>query len=398
VRTPFPPGTVLGDRYRVEGLIDAGGETFVHRALDEETGRDVAVRQYQCNDLEARQRWQRECAIKLRSKHVVEHHGGGEANGSLFVVVEYFDGRNLEVIIEEQGTFLPEEDVIHLAGQVAQGLADIHGARLVHRDVKSANVLVNASHLAKVIDLGLVRPWHGQTVANDGMARGTLHFMSPEHLTNPQAVDHCSDLYGLGVVMYQMTTGMLPFDGESPVDIQHKILHEEPLKPSVITPGLSPGLEAVILQLLAKDRSARFQSACSVVLLLGGDASSSCCPACGTPLVADGPYCSACGVNVGDAASAAALLCVETPSGPRWLVVPPAGQELGRAGLDPANPVVSARHARVFKMDGSWYVEDLGSTNGTWVDGQRVRGRSPLTRHSCLQFADVRCVFWERIS
>jgi hypothetical protein len=298
--------------------------------------------------------------------------------------------------VEEAGTFLPEVQVRDFARQIAQGLADMHDARLVHRDVKSANVLVDRSQQVKIIDLGLVRPWRGQTIADDGMARGTLPFMSPEHLTNPQAVDHRSDLYGLGVVMYHTGTGTLPYDGASEQDICLKILREAPLKPSVLTPGLDPDLEAVILRLLAKDPAARFQSASSLLVQLDGPGTGAPCPACGTPVLASGSYCCTCGVHLRDASAALAWLGVDTPRGPRWLAIPPGGQELGRAGLDPTNPALSARHARLLKSNGCWYVEDLGSTNGTWVDGQRVRGRAPLTARCRLQLADLCCVFLER--
>ncbi|MCK4300763.1 MAG: serine/threonine protein kinase, partial [Planctomycetes bacterium] len=242
VNGPFRRGTVLDRRYKLEELINIGGEAFVHRARDKKTGDTVVVRQYQRGDAESRQRWQRECYIRVKSEHVAEHLGGGESKGSLYVVVAYVDGRSLEAIIEEQGTYLPQADVIDFTRQIAQGLADMHDVRLVHRDLKSANVVVDRSKQAKIVDFGLVRPWHGQTIANDGMARGTLHFMSPEHLSDPQAVDHRSDLYGMGAVMYQMATGTLPFDGASEMDIKEKILHEAPVKPSVLTPGLDSDL------------------------------------------------------------------------------------------------------------------------------------------------------------
>jgi hypothetical protein len=118
---------------------------------------------------------------------------------------------------------------------------------------------------------------------------------------------------------------------------------------------------------------------------------------CGTQLAAEGPFCCLCGVNVREVGSAAAFLCVHTPRGPRWLTVPPAGCELGRGTLDAPNRAVSSRHARLVKCNGSWYVEDLGSINGTRVNGTRVQGRAVLTPPCCLQFADVQCLFVERV-
>jgi len=298
MKPPYPPGTILDGRYRLKEMIGAGGESYVHRAEDAHTGRAVAVRQYQSNGTEARMRWERECSIRVRSEHLVEHLDGGESGGSLYVVVEFFEGKALDEMAEETGTFLPDDRAIEIVRQVAQGLADLHDAGWVHRDLKSANVLVSRRQLAKIIDLGLIRCPRGQTIADDGLARGTLHFMSPEHFTSPQSVDQRSDLYGLGVIFYQLSTGTLPFDGAGAADVQHKILSEEPLPPRVIRPDLEPRHEQVILQLLEKDRRRRFQTARSLLLELDGRAVRHRCGACRAPTRGGMRYCPACGVDL----------------------------------------------------------------------------------------------------
>ncbi|MCD6404958.1 MAG: protein kinase [Planctomycetes bacterium] len=280
--------------------------------------------------------------------------------------------------------------------QIATGLSDMHEAGRVHRDLKPANVLFDGKKRVKIIDLGLVRCRGEETIADDGMARGTLHYMSAEHLANPAAVDQRSDLYSLGVIFYRMATGTLPFDGAMAVDVQKKILHEEPIRPRVLSPGTSTEHEEVILRLLAKDPSRRFQSARLLLLHLNAQGPSDICPTCNAPMERGASYCPACGVDVRCAGSAPALLCVDAAAGPRWLVIPPEGRELGREALDPGNPAVSIRHARIFRKQRSWYLEDLGSTNGSWVDGRRLQSSQPLASRSFLQFANVTCVFWKK--
>jgi serine/threonine-protein kinase len=384
---------LLDGRYLLEGLIGTGGECYVHRAKDVQTGRPVAIRQYQKNGPEARKRWERECTVHVRSEHLVEHLGGGEADGSLYVVTELFEGRPLDEIVEETGTFLPDDEPADVTRQIAMGLADLHEAGWAHRDLKSANVLVGLPLMAKIIDLGLIKGMVGPTLVDDGMARGTLHFMSPEHLTTPDLVGCQSDLYALGVIFYQLSTGTLPFDGANAADVQTKILCEEPVSPRLIRPELSARDEEIILRLLEKDRRARFPSARSLLLALDGQGLYARCPACRMPTGNGMRYCPTCGVELGSVASAPALLRVETRSGCRWIAIRPEGLELGRALLDPANRAVSTRHARIFSDGGHWHLEDLGSTNGTRADGRLVRGRALLSNGSLLQFADVTCTF-----
>lgn len=229
---PFQKGELLNGRHRVLGLINAGGEAWVHRAVDERDGGLVAIRQYQRNGPEERQRWERECHMRLRSEHVIRHYGGSEVNGSLYVVVEYFDGTSLDEYLADTGAFLPGDEPVSVTRQVAHGLADMHAAGMIHRDIKTPNLLINRdTKLVKIIDLGLVHFRRGPTIANDGLARGTLHYMSPEQLTNPTSVGPQSDLYSLGVVLYETSTGTLPFDGANCAEVQRKILQEQPLPP-----------------------------------------------------------------------------------------------------------------------------------------------------------------------
>ena len=393
---PFSKGACLNSRYRIKELIDGGGEAWVHLAKDLQCGDRVVIRQYQRNDPEERIRWERECNARVKSEHVIRHLDGGESNGSLYVVVEFLEGQSLDQYLADMGAYLAGDEPVQITRQIAQGLADLHALGLVHRDLKSANVLIGngGTKVVKIIDLGLLRVRRAPTIANDGMARGTLHYMSPEHLIAPHTVGPRSDLFSLGVISYELNTGTLPFDGANPADIQGKILKAEPIAPRRLRPDLNPRHEATILKLLAKDPAARFQSAASLLLHLDGQGGGHPCPTCRTSCATDANYCPSCGVELCAVRSASAMLCVEMLQGPRWLAVPPHGIALGRSLLDPVNRAVSTRHARIFQDGGTWYLEDLDSTNGTRADGSRIRGRVRLSRRSFLQFADVTCVFY----
>jgi serine/threonine protein kinase len=396
VSTPFAAGDMLNSRYKVKKLIDAGGEAFIHLAEDVRTGGSVVVRQYQRADQEARMRWERECNIRIRSRYVIRYIEGGEANGVLYIVVEYFDGRNLEKLLEEAGAFVSDDATKGIVRRIACGLADIHDWGWVHRDLKPANVLVNDRDELKIIDLGLVHSPFKQSIADDGMARGTLHFMSPEQLTAPKVVDHRSDLYSLGVIVYQMTTGTLPFDGAGVVDVQRKILSETPLAPRVLRPDLDGTLEGGIRRLLARDPRARFQSAQAFLLHLDGKDAVDWCPACTAPLEDRTPFCSRCGIDLRAGKSAPAMICAHTSHGRRWIAVPADGVTLGRELIDPGDGALSREHARISYEGGRWYLEDCRSTNGTRVDAQRVCDKVPLSNGSFVQLADVTGLFWTK--
>ena len=392
---PFPEGAFLQQRYRVKRFIGAGGEAWVLEAVDSITGERVAIRQYQKSGPEERHRWKRECDTRVNSQYVIRHLGGDEHNGSLYVVVEFFPGTPLDEYAADMGGFLPDNQAQRLVCQVAQGLQDMHAMGIVHRDLKSANILFHPQReLAKIIDLGLARFRRSLTITNDGQARGTLHYMSPEHLQSPNEVGPSSDLYAIGVIYYELVTGTLPFDGGNAIDVQRKILHEQPLPPKSIRPEMSDLEESTILRLLAKNPSDRFPSASSLLLHMNGRQHAFKCPACQSPCRRNAVFCPSCGVEIMICKTASAKLCVDALHGFRWFAIPPEGLVLGRAHLDPSRRVVSARHARIFPDHGAWYVEDLGSTNGTRVNGVRSRGPVRISNHTPLQFADVTCMFW----
>ena len=197
-----------------------------------------------------------------------------------------------------------------------------------------------------------------------------------------------------------MVTGTLPFDGADAPSVQYKILNEAPVSPRCLQPDLTPEVETVILRLIEKDPADRFNSAKDVLDHLDhldGDAHGDRCPLCRHVAEEEDAYCAQCGVALDVAATASAFLGVDTPEGRRWIALDEEGLELGRSLLAPRNAAVSTRHAALRCESGAWRLEDLGAKNGTWVDGQRVLGGHPLGRKAFLQFADVTCVFQERI-
>jgi len=268
---PLPEGHVLGGRYRLDGLLGIGGMGQVYRARDTALERDVAVKLLAGPETaDARQRFLREAraAAALNHPHIVAVHDLGEEEGRLFLVMELVAGGNLR-----ESAQVPLASAVEIARQVALGLAHAHGHGLVHRDVKPANVLVQESGerpVVKLADLGLAVSSGGRggtRLTLEGAIVGTVAYLAPEQALG-RAVDGRADLYSLGVVLYELVTGRLPFDG-NPIAIISQHLHAPVVPPRSYRPDLDPALDAIILRLLAKDPGQRFATAAELAVALG---------------------------------------------------------------------------------------------------------------------------------
>jgi tetratricopeptide (TPR) repeat protein len=269
VDSAIVPGSILRERYRLDSEIGRGGMGIVYRATDLELHREVAVKVLPTatSSVEARQRLLREAraAAALNHPHIISVHDVGEANGAPFFVMELVHGPSL-------ANARPAElaRVVDIACQLCSALEHAHANSIVHRDLKPDNVLLSMSSnngSVKLADLGLALPADGARISRAGLIVGTAAYMAPEQALG-QAVDGRTDLYALGVLLYEMTTGRLPFVGDEPLSVVSQHVHASVVPPRVLRPELPRALEAVILRLLAKDPAQRFATAAETATAL----------------------------------------------------------------------------------------------------------------------------------
>jgi serine/threonine protein kinase len=255
--------TLFDGRYRVMRKLGAGGMADVYLAEDEELGRRVAIKilnERHANDDSFVERFRREAknAAGLSHPNIVSIYDRGEAEGTYYIAMEYLDGRTLKELLIARGP-MPIGDAIHYTRQILNALRFAHKKGVVHRDIKPHNVMVDGDGRLKVTDFGIARAGASQ-MTEAGAIVGTAQYLSPEQARGA-AVDQRSDLYSIGVVLYEMLTGNVPFTGESPVEIAMKHLSDTPRPPSSIRPEIPPDLDMVVLRALAKNPDDRFQTA-----------------------------------------------------------------------------------------------------------------------------------------
>ena len=256
-------GTIFAGRYRLERKLGSGGMADVWLAEDQELGRKVAIKMLHeryANDTQFVERFRREAthAAGLSHPNVVSIFDRGETDGSYYIVMEYVEGRTLKELLVTRGP-CPVPVAISYVRQVLAALRYAHRNGIVHRDIKPHNVLVDHEGRVKVADFGIARAGSSQ-MTEAGSIIGTAQYLSPEQARGAP-VDESSDLYSTGIVLYELLTGDLPFNGETPVEIAMKHLSQVPPAPSAIRPEIPRDLDLVVLRALAKEPADRYRSA-----------------------------------------------------------------------------------------------------------------------------------------
>jgi eukaryotic-like serine/threonine-protein kinase len=255
--------TIVDGRYRVLHRVGSGGMADVYCAQDLQLGRKVALKVLYrrfAEDREFVERFRREAssAAGLQHPHVVSVYDRGEYDGTYYIAMEYLDGRSLKTIIRDEGPLAPDR-AIDLTIQVLRAARFAHRRGIIHRDFKPQNVIVDAEGRAKVTDFGIARAG-ASDMTQTGSIMGTAQYLSPEQAQG-EAVSAASDLYSIGIILYEMLTGRVPFDGESAVTIALKQVNEAPVPPSAYNGAVSPALEAVVMRALEKHPALRYQDA-----------------------------------------------------------------------------------------------------------------------------------------
>src|SRR5690349_24580051 len=263
--------TIVDGRYKAEKRLGSGGMAEVWCATDDVLGRRVALKLLGsrfAEDDDFRERFKREAqaAAGLAHPNIVGIFDRGEWDGTPYIAMELVEGRTLKDLVRERGP-LPTDVAVNLTIQILQALGYAHRRGIVHRDVKPQNVILDREGHAKVADFGIARSGGTSEMTETGTILGTVQYASPEQAQG-HPVSPRSDLYSAGVVLYELLTGRVPFEGESTVAVALKQVSEPPVPPSQLRPGISPALEAVVLRALEKDPARRFASADEFVAAL----------------------------------------------------------------------------------------------------------------------------------
>lgn len=260
-------GKIVSRRFRVEDVIGRGGMAIVYRAFDLKTHQTVALKvlreEYE-DDPEYKERFKREAAVnrKLNHPNVVNSIDAGMAGGISYIALEYVDGETLKDIIAERGK-MEQEEAVHCALCILAALSHAHQRGIIHRDVKSQNVMITRSGQVKIGDFGIAGLADTKTLTSDGNVMGSVHYFSPEQAKGMRATS-ASDLYSVGVILYEMLTGHVPFEGETAVSVAMMHLMETP-RPVEEEADVSRAVKLIVEKALEKEPRDRYQSADSMI-------------------------------------------------------------------------------------------------------------------------------------
>ena len=233
-------------------------------ARDLELDEDIALKVLHPTDVTDQSldlfRQELKLARKLTHRNIIRLYDIAEVDGLRFITMEYLDGRDLEALLEDSPGGLEVALALDLAGQICDGLGAAHDLGVIHRDIKPSNVVVQPDGTAKILDFGIAKLMDAQGMTRTGLAYGTPLYMSPEQIQGSKDLDHRSDLYSLGCLMFVLLCGRLPFEAEEAFQLLMAHVSRPPPRPTDFRPDLPPRLEQIVLTLLEKDRDDRFPS------------------------------------------------------------------------------------------------------------------------------------------
>ena len=255
--------TALEGRYQILKELGRGGMGIVFHAYDKELKEQVAIKILSpllSNDQDALARLKRDVSAARRITHsnIIRIHDISEINGLTFISMEYFHGNSLKDYIKRNGA-LSMMQGFNIAAQICEGLEAAHREGVIHRDLKSQNIILDPMNRIKIIDFGLARTAHMEGMTATGLIMGTPEYMSPEQVSGKK-IDERSDIYSLGIILYEIFTGRVPFTGESAIAVGFMQLKEEPIPPTKINPGISTEIEKTICKALEKDPIHRYRT------------------------------------------------------------------------------------------------------------------------------------------
>jgi len=266
-------GSVFAGRYRIEQVLGQGGMGVVYRAHDLQRGTIAALKVVappsgSADDVTERFKREAQLLARLRHPAIPALEGSGRVGNYMYVATEFVDGRDLAKVMKEKGRF-SADDAAALLARVCDALDAAHQAGIVHRDIKPSNIMLTADGLPKLIDFGIARPTgiDAETLTRTGTFVGTPEYMSPEQLGSGH-IDERSDIYSVGVVLYELLTNRRPHEGDSPLSIIRQRIYGKPATPRSIDETIPPWVERITLRCLEQDPAKRFESAAELAAVL----------------------------------------------------------------------------------------------------------------------------------
>ncbi|MBN1487804.1 MAG: protein kinase [Anaerolineae bacterium] len=366
----------FGNYHRVQTL-GGGGAATVYKAISNQDGRAVAIKVlHQSQDPYLRDKFEkegREIAQLLRHPHIIRVYGGGESEGVLYLVMEIMEGGTLRDVIASRSS-LPLDRIVTILGQVCDALQYAHMQGVYHRDIKPENIFFTAEGQVKLGDFGIARLAQSMTRTANGWLVGTPSYMSYEQAKG-HAIDGRSDLYSLGIVLYEMLTGHCPFVADDPLTVVDMHIQSHPVPPRKYNPNIPVEIEQVVMRALEKDKEKRFRTAEDMARSLGytypmhsGKEQNTVMSAyeSGIQIL---PVASSQQVPVRSSSNGFSLVrndgfCISL-NGKNSVL-------LNRESVNPGDSEISRQHARIILNDTYYWIEDLGSANGTFVNGLRI--------------------------
>jgi pSer/pThr/pTyr-binding forkhead associated (FHA) protein len=366
-------GSEIGG-YRVAGLIGQGGMSAVYLADSVATGRQVALKVLAselASSEEFRRRFLRESryASSLNQPNIVRVHAIGESDGLLYMAMDYIRGADLKTLLALEGP-LEAERALRLLGQVASALDAVHASGVYHRDVKPGNVIVASGEGPEerdhcyLTDFGLSKnpSQDSRALTAAGAFVGTYHYTAPEQILGKE-IDAAVDVYSLGCLVYECLTGEPPFQGKQEAEVLHAHIEEPPPPVREKRPDLPPRIDQVVAKAMAKSPADRYATCAALIQAARAAVSPAATPRAAAP--------ERLRLEVTAGRARGSDIQVEDE-----LVI---GRHAQGEGALAGDIELSRRHARISRGGGGYVIEDLGSTNGTYLNGRRLRAAEPLS-------------------